>query len=476
MPPEGLAQAAGSSPLAAACDVLLRLPPSARLLVAVSGGSDSKGLLQAFHLGRQDAGRHDIHLFAATIDHGLRPEARQEAMAVAEWCAGLGIPHATRVWQGGKPATGISAAARAARYDLLATLADDVGADAILTGHTLDDQWETLAMRASRAGGEGGLGLAGMAPAVLLSGRYWLLRPFLGVRRQAIRSFLREAGLGWIDDPSNSDPRFERARMRAALAGAGSCPSPEDLERLATERRAIAGEVAARFRQGLSVAEGVLARLDPQIFAGADELLLRAASAALCAVFGGRTHPPGRESLGRIVAFLRTQRRGRLTAGRVLFDRRGDHLYVLRESRDLPTVMVAPGESVEWDGRFLLHNRTQEQLSIGPHPADRVRAERTFPQAPASLALAALRALPAIAGESGGEGSRTGENLCRQPILQPYRAFLPAFELDLANCFTEQMGLRPFPPLPFNVFDRKRGSAGSVALATPCRNPMLCDK
>lgn len=451
MPPEGGQDPSGASALAAACDVLTRLPGSARLLIAVSGGSDSTGLLHAFHRGLIECGRSDVAIFAATIDHGLRRGSADEARAVAVLCARLGIFHVTRVWQGEKPPTGISAAARAARYDLLCAIADDLHVDAILSGHTLDDQWETLAMRASRPGGEGGAGAVGMAPAVLLCGRHWLLRPFLRLRRQTIRRFLVASGLGWIDDPSNSDLRFERARTRLRLAEAASLPSPEELDRLALQRLALGRAVAARLGQGLAVSGGVLARLDPAVLADADEPVLTAACAALAAVFGGRAHPPARDSLGRIVAFLRSDRPGRLTAGRVLFDRRRAGLFILRESRDLPILGLSPGESAEWDGRFLLHNDSAVPLTVGPCPADRALAVSRFPGVPASLALTALRALPGLHGVAQG---RQADLRCL-PILQPYRSFLPAFELDLANSFAVRLGLQAFPPLPFNVFDRK---------------------
>lgn len=455
MPSEDGHDPSGTSVLAAACNVLTRLPGSARLLVAVSGGSDSTGLLHALHRGRLACGRSDISLFAATIDHGLRRESADEAKAVAALCAGFGIPHLTRRWQGDKPSTGISAAARSARYALLSSLADDIQADAILTGHTLDDQWETLVMRASRAGAEGQpgadgrVGAAGMAPAVLLFGRHWLLRPFLRLRRQTIRQSLAAADLGWFDDPSNSDLRFERARTRLRLADAASLPSPDELDRLALQRLALGRTVAAWLGEGLAVSGGVLARLDPARLADVDDTVLTAACAALIAVFGGRVHPPGRDSLGRIVAFLRAGEPGRITAGRVLFDRRRADLFILRENRDLPTLCLAAGESAEWDGRFLLHNVGSAPLVVGPYPADRALALSRFQGVPASLALTALQALPGLQGV-GQEA-----DLRSLAILQPYRSFLPAFELDLANSFAVRLGLQAFPPLPFNVFDRK---------------------
>eukprot|EP01038_Epipyxis_sp_PR26KG_P002194 gene2194-3124_t len=136
------------SPVAAATHFLAACPPNARLLVAVSGGSDSLGLLHAFHHALSVLERPDIQLHAATIDHALRPGSDHEALDVTKTCEKLNIPHHVRVWTGDKPKTGIPAAARLARYALLSAIAKDVSADCVLTGHTLNDQMETIAMRA----------------------------------------------------------------------------------------------------------------------------------------------------------------------------------------------------------------------------------------------------------------------------------------------------------------------------------------
>ena len=169
------------SPQRAAERFLASIAKPARLLVAISGGSDSAGLLLS--LVQANASDSDVSIDAVTIDHALRPESADEAVSVAAFCRRLGVRHFIRRWHEEKPRTGISAASREARYRLLMDIADEIDATAILTGHTLDDQAETVAMRAARDEGEGNLGLAGMADTVLLDRRRWLLRPFLHCRR-----------------------------------------------------------------------------------------------------------------------------------------------------------------------------------------------------------------------------------------------------------------------------------------------------
>src|SRR4051812_14856362 len=150
------------------------------LVLAVSGGPDSTALMLLAARWAKSLARGP-KLIAVTIDHGLRPEAKEEARAVAKLARKLGIAHRTVRWAGKKPATGLQQAARAARYSLLAKAARKAGASAILTAHTLDDQAETVLIRLTRGSGLTGLaGMRRMGP-VPGSDRLTLVRPLLGV-------------------------------------------------------------------------------------------------------------------------------------------------------------------------------------------------------------------------------------------------------------------------------------------------------
>jgi len=205
-------------------------PRSGRVILAVSGGADSTALMVLAQRWRRRR-THGPELIAATVDHGLRPGSRAEADAVGALARRLGLSHEILRWRGAKPKTGIEAAAREARYRLLAELARRRGAEAIATAHTLDDQAETVLMRL--AAGSGPAGLAGMRPRDVRS-RVVLLRPFLHVRKSRLVATLTRAGIAWADDPMNADPAFARARLRAAgavLAREGL--TPERMGRLA---------------------------------------------------------------------------------------------------------------------------------------------------------------------------------------------------------------------------------------------------
>jgi tRNA(Ile)-lysidine synthase len=223
-----------------------------RVLLAVSGGPDSTALLVL--AARWRGKRAAPELIAATIDHGLRREAKKEAAAVGKLAKKLGVSHRTLKWTGKKPASGLQAAARDARYRLLVGLARKIGADAIVTAHTRDDQAETVLHRLAR-----GSGLAGLAGIRRKSERdgVALLRPFLDLPKTRLVATLYAAKIPFAEDPTNRDPRFLRTRMRALaprLAAEGL-----DAARLAGVARRL-GRADAAIEAAVQEARGRLSR------------------------------------------------------------------------------------------------------------------------------------------------------------------------------------------------------------------------
>jgi tRNA(Ile)-lysidine synthase len=190
------------------------------LVLAVSGGPDSIALMWLMARWRR-AMRRGPRLIAVTVDHGLRSEAAREARDVKRLAKTLDLPHRTLRWTGAKPKTGRPAAARDARYRLLAKAARTAGATHVLTAHTQDDQAETLLMRMSR-----GSGIAGLAAMTRQSERdgVVLVRPLLNIPKARLVATLNKASIGFADDPTNRDVSFARPRLRAimpALAAEG---------------------------------------------------------------------------------------------------------------------------------------------------------------------------------------------------------------------------------------------------------------
>ncbi|MBL0914105.1 MAG: tRNA lysidine(34) synthetase TilS [Sphingopyxis sp.] len=171
--------------------------------VAVSGGPDSMALLwlMATLLPGQ--------VRAATVDHGLRKGSDEEARMVASYCAREHIPHG--ILTPPAPIKGSQqAAARAERYRLLDIWRQDHDLAHILTAHHADDQLETIVMRLNRSSGLGGL-------AEIRASNRAVLRPLLSWRRAELVALALDRDLPFVDDPSNDDHRFDRARLRHAL-------------------------------------------------------------------------------------------------------------------------------------------------------------------------------------------------------------------------------------------------------------------
>ena len=285
------------------------------LLIAVSGGPDSLALL---HIAREWASRHPrVALFAATVDHGLRPESGEEALIAARLCADLGVEHAILRWDGPKPKTRLQERAREARYALLFAEAHRRGARAVLTAHHADDQAETILFRLAR--GSGVAGLAGMGAVTKLHG-VALVRPLLDVPKPTLISYCRKHGLASIDDPSNHDDKFARARLRKLMP----LLAAEGLDAAALSR------LARRMRRADDALQSQAGKLlehlgDGPSYAGAallgapEEIALRALGALFARAQGHGAPAIGLEKLETIEAKLRDAlidgRRLRLNVG-----------------------------------------------------------------------------------------------------------------------------------------------------------------
>ena len=287
------------------------LAPAGRIGIAVSGGPDSLALLLLAEAARPGL------VAAATVDHGLRREAADEAAMVFETCRALGIPHAIlRVTVADDPA-GVQAAARKARYAALGAWAiqEDIGA--LATAHHADDQAETVLMRLARGAGLGGLaGIRQSRPLGEALG-VMLIRPLLDWTKAELEAVVAAAGIEPVRDPSNNDPRYDRTRARALLASgwpdaarvaaaaAHLAESEEALawttQKLANERVRLDGQTATLDPSGLPrelrrrLLLALFARLAPGVDMRGDAVdrLLQSLDAQKIATLGGFRCAPG---------------------------------------------------------------------------------------------------------------------------------------------------------------------------------------
>ncbi|MEL4376926.1 tRNA lysidine(34) synthetase TilS [Brucella cytisi] len=338
------------------------------VIAAVSGGSDSLGLL--FLLRDYMAMlQNPPRLIAVTVDHQLRAESKAEAENVGLLCRQYGIEHRILVWDEAKPTSGLAAAARTARYRLLVQAARDVGGAFIVTGHTQDDQIETFLMRKERSAHAEARGLAAMSSRSLLDGlglegSVELDRPLLFVSRQTLRDELRGRGINWVDDPSNANIEYERPRIRLGIAA-------EADRQVVLDQIAGAGAARERDNAALIAALGDPASLrvdaagtllvDPQLYAVLPDNVRRLFAGLLAAIAGGRRFLPGDSERSRIERVLSgDDDTHRLTVFGALIERgdSGSPHRFLREKRNLPKLHLKPGKPIVWDGRFRFLNQS----------------------------------------------------------------------------------------------------------------------
>lgn len=188
---------------------------------------------------------------AVTVNHGLRPEAQAEAEFVAETCAMIEVPHTILHWQRSQTTGNLMDQASRARRQLIARWAAERGIAHVALGHTVDDQAETFIMRLARQSGVDGL--SAMRQSWNEQGIVWV-RPLIYCHRVHLRDFLRRMGQSWIEDPTNDDPTFDRAKVRRTMPilaeiGVSGYELSHVARHLATARDALeawSSEVAAK--------------------------------------------------------------------------------------------------------------------------------------------------------------------------------------------------------------------------------------
>jgi tRNA(Ile)-lysidine synthase len=320
-----------------------------RVAVAVSGGSDSVALLRLVeHWKGKPMG--PVSVIALTFDHGLRPGSATEAEQVKQWCAELGIAHHTLIWAGEKPATGIQAKARTARYDAMCQWCRQNNVAVLMTGHTADDQAETVLMRQQRT-------LSDRSLAAIWPENEWLgvklFRPLLNARRLTLRDYLQSLGQNWLEDPSNSNEAFERIRIRNGM-DADKIEGLYAVARAAQDRVKVADiEIKHWLQEHLHVDDYAVLRFPRAVFQKLSADLQTDLLAWVMRV-AGDGQAAERATLAAIAAWITEGRESRRSANGAIVCARRHVIEVMREPARIRSRFVtvdAQGEA-EFDGRF----------------------------------------------------------------------------------------------------------------------------
>ncbi len=333
--------------------------PERPIAVAVSGGSDSMALF--WHLsGWAERARRPLHVLS--VDHGLRAESTEECRFVASQSARAGHDCVLLSWDGHQSG---QAAARQGRHRLLAKAARQAGAKVLCLGHTLDDVVETLLMRRRRgvkSASQAGPVLASASPVWPHGRGLAMVRPLLLSRRLALRHWLEQGGRHWIDDPSNANPAYERARLRQQLSRHPDWREPLGrLALLALRRRHAAGASLAavlRDRQHVRVDPDGLIRFDGT---GLDHSRAALALGVLIRVASGGDRLPRPAAVSEVLG--RIARPGdRMTIGGAWLQKSRGGLLIGRD----PGAARARLVHGLWDGRYEADATAPERVPVAP--------------------------------------------------------------------------------------------------------------
>ncbi|SLN67611.1 tRNA(Ile)-lysidine synthase [Roseivivax jejudonensis] len=388
------------------------------IALAVSGGGDSMAMLALAHTWARVWG---VRLWVVTVDHGLRPESAGEAEMVASECRLLGHPHATLRWRWDERGN-VMDAARRARLSMIDRWRG--GIRHVLMAHTAEDVAETFLMRLQRGAGIDGLSamaasrrvipnpeaplpldpaeVSGETPPGIWAPGFAVVRPLLRQRRDTLRHYIRTLKVPWVEDPTNADPAYDRARMRRVVAtladeGIGVPQLAGAATRLARARTALDHGVAELAEIAMRSAHpGTLCFARAPVEAAPRESQARLLAAALRWVSGADYKPRGvplEDLLDRVLAGGRGTLHGCEVACLP------EEIAIWRDAgavRDLST----PAGDTLWDGRWRVVVAEDRDLSglevraLGEAGWAALPAERRA--APAVPPLRIARVLPAL--------------------------------------------------------------------------------
>lgn len=340
--------------------------PPKTFAVAVSGGSDSLALL---HMAKDWADRHDVTVQAVTVDHGLRPEAADEAAYVAQLARSLGVKHDILHWDK-RPVHNMQAEARTARYDLIDQWRGSI--TDVLLGHTATDQQETFLLALKR--GSGLDGLTAM-PQFRTYRQMRLIRPVLSFARDDLRAYLTARSIDWVEDPSNINSDYDRIKLRQAEPDLSVLGLTHDKFRLATlhlqrARDALDFYVREAADRVASEKYGSVVLTPEPTFELPEEVQFRLITYAIQYVTSA-PYKPRFSALSEALEALKAGR-GFSLSGALLFWYRGA-IWITREYQAIKDVECDPGQI--WDSRWCLTDPYGRVRALGPQGCAQVPKE-----------------------------------------------------------------------------------------------------
>ena len=321
-----------------------------RIALAVSGGRDSLALMFLIKKWIEN-NNFDKDVVVLTVNHQLRKESNAECAEVALIAQGYGFHHKILIWHHENIKTSIQEKARNARYDLMINYLKENGIDTLITGHTLDDKIETFLMRLSK--GSGLEGLKSIQTSRNLDGIN-LFRPLLKITRDQTTKTLVSQNIGWIDDPTNTDEKYERIKIRNNISTLEKLNISKEMLQLTLNRVGRADEVISNITEKallevLHFDSLGYVSLDYNILkAYPYEIIIKVFEKALIYVNGKRV---SLQSLERVCSEVIQTRKPKTINGCVIYTKK-NIIHITRENRDIESFNLKVGDLHVWDNRF----------------------------------------------------------------------------------------------------------------------------
>lgn len=354
--------------------------------VAVSGGPDSLALLLLAHDLAQKRGSHVV---ALTVDHGLRPESKEEALMVGKWAQQHGIQHVILDWMGDKPQSHLQETARKARYALLTDWCHQHQIKTLLLGHHQQDQEETFWLRLSA--GSGLTGLSGIKKRTIKNG-ILCLRPLLGFPKERLKDTLRAKGQLWIEDPSNHKDRFFRGRLRQFLHEEGLTSSrlEQVIKKLQIDADFIHHELEKIIIQTAQTHESGYLSIDKHDFHTLHPAMAQRFLSFLIQWFSPSDYAPRLSQISNVIGKINAGKS--FTTGGIYWQITPRKILLFREQRAAQQALQlsATHGKILWDQRFWIDEDLKNHVPIetilaplGNVKLEAVRPERRY-EAPKS--------------------------------------------------------------------------------------------
>ncbi len=321
--------------------------------VGVSGGADSLALVWLLKRWCENRGGS---LFALIVNHNLRESSAGEATKVSDWLSKWRVRHAILKREGLPISTGIQSSAREVRYKLMLDWCSKNSFTDLFIAHHQDDQAETFLMRLVR--GSSITGLACMREVSTRRG-VRIVRPLLNVPKERLKQTLISIGQNWIEDPSNSDPRFMRTRLRKLRSN--------------LEHRKVTNIRLSELAQSFGVLREMLercchnfiatevkiypegwARLDTERLKPLPSVLVEKILIYLLNLIGGKPYPPRFDSLSRLIKNLsEAKENGCFTLSNCVVRKEGKYLIFFREERQpVSIISLTRQKNIIWRNIF----------------------------------------------------------------------------------------------------------------------------